>query len=139
LIILLISTRWFTEVYMDGKMIAQKRKERGMTQDELGKILGISGKAVSKWERGLSNPRDSHKKKLIDLLGLPVEQEPRLTGKPLSSLILAIFGEWARMFATGIMLAVSICCYLGTLSINSTVVSLGFSATLFCLATMLRK
>lgn len=124
---------------MDGKMIAEKRKERGMTQDELGKMLGISGKAVSKWERGLSNPCDSHKRKLVDLLGLPVEQEPKATEMPLSSLVSGISSEWGRIIATGIMLAVSVCCGLGTLSIRETVVSLGFSATLFCFATMLRK
>ena len=29
-------------------------KEKGLTQDALGAMLGISGKAVSKWERGVS-------------------------------------------------------------------------------------
>ena len=38
----------------------QKRKERGLTQAELGAMLGISGKAVSKWGRGLSKPCDEH-------------------------------------------------------------------------------
>ena len=37
---------------MDGKMIAEKRKEKGLTQDALGAMLDISGKAVSKWEHG---------------------------------------------------------------------------------------
>ena len=41
-------------------MISQKRKERGLTQAELGALLGISGKAVSKWERGLSKPCEEH-------------------------------------------------------------------------------
>ena len=41
-------------------MILRKRKERGLTQSELGAMLGISGKAVSKWERGLSKPCDEH-------------------------------------------------------------------------------
>ena len=31
-----------------GDLIVKKRKERGMTQAELGSMLGISGKAVSK-------------------------------------------------------------------------------------------
>ena len=52
--IILTQPTWFTEVYMDGKMIAEKRKEKGLTQDALGAMLGISGKAVSKWERGVS-------------------------------------------------------------------------------------
>ena len=40
---------------MDGRMIAEKRKELGLTQEALGTMLGISGKAVSKWERGISH------------------------------------------------------------------------------------
>lgn len=32
------------------------RAEKGISQKELAKILGISDKAVSKWENGLSNP-----------------------------------------------------------------------------------
>ena len=39
-----------------GKMIAERRKIMGYTQEELGEKLGVSGKAVSKWERGLSLP-----------------------------------------------------------------------------------
>lgn len=36
-----------------GKLIAQLRKEYNLTQDELGKKLGVTRNAVSKWERGL--------------------------------------------------------------------------------------
>ena len=50
--IILTQPTWLTEVYMDGKMIAEKRKEKGLTQDALGAMLDISGKAVSKWEHG---------------------------------------------------------------------------------------
>ncbi len=39
-----------------GRLIAQRRKDIGYTQDEFGEIIGVSGKAVSKWERGLSAP-----------------------------------------------------------------------------------
>lgn len=35
---------------MDGKTIVQKQKGIGLTQEELGNILGISSKAISKWE-----------------------------------------------------------------------------------------
>ena len=56
-----------------GDLIVEKRKERGLTQAELGSMLGISGKAVSKWERGLSKPCEEHWNRLVALLGLPVE------------------------------------------------------------------
>lgn len=39
-----------------GTLIAKRRNDLGYTQDELGEILGVTGKAVSKWERGLSSP-----------------------------------------------------------------------------------
>ena len=39
-----------------GIFIAQKRKEKGLTQKELAMRLNITDKAVSKWERGLGCP-----------------------------------------------------------------------------------
>ena len=39
-----------------GALIAAVRKERGLTQKELGRRLHVSDRAVSKWERGLNLP-----------------------------------------------------------------------------------
>ena len=39
-----------------GKFVASIRKEKGMTQKELGEKLNLTDKAISKWERGLSFP-----------------------------------------------------------------------------------
>ena len=38
-----------------GGFIAAKRQEKGLTQLELGERMGVTDKAVSKWER-----EDSH-------------------------------------------------------------------------------
>ena len=35
-----------------GKFIAQKRKEKNLTQEQLAEILGVSNKTVSEWECG---------------------------------------------------------------------------------------
>ena len=39
-----------------GEFIAEKRKKKNLTQAELAKKLGVTDKAVSKWERGLGCP-----------------------------------------------------------------------------------
>lgn len=39
-----------------GEFIALKRKEKGLTQKELAFKIGVTDKAVSKWERGLGCP-----------------------------------------------------------------------------------
>lgn len=39
-----------------GRVIANHRKEQKMTQEEVGKVLGVSIAAVSKWENGLAYP-----------------------------------------------------------------------------------
>lgn len=35
-----------------GRFIAEKRKEKGYTQEQLGNILGVSNKTISRWENG---------------------------------------------------------------------------------------
>lgn len=40
-----------------GKFIASCRKEQGMTQAVLAEMLGISDRAISKWETGVSQTK----------------------------------------------------------------------------------
>ena len=37
-----------------GEIITQKRKEKGITQEQLANFLNVSAPAVSKWESGVS-------------------------------------------------------------------------------------
>ena len=55
-----------------GAFIAEKRKEHGMTQKQLAQKLGITDRAVSKWETGKSLPDASLMLELCDLLGITV-------------------------------------------------------------------
>ncbi len=51
-----------------GKYIASRRKEKKLTQQQLGDKLFVTDKAVSKWERGLSLPDITILEKLADEL-----------------------------------------------------------------------
>ena len=55
-----------------GKFIAAKRKERGLTQMQLSEKLGITDRAVSKWETGRSLPDASIMLELCGLLNITV-------------------------------------------------------------------
>ena len=53
-----------------GRLIRALRLERGLTQRALAEKLNLSGKAVSKWERGLGCPDVSLLGELSQLLGV---------------------------------------------------------------------
>lgn len=55
-----------------GALIAAARKEKGLTQQELGKRLGVSDRAVSNWERGVRFPDIVLLEDLSAVLGLSV-------------------------------------------------------------------
>ena len=57
-----------------GKFIASCRKEQGMTQAALAEKLGISDRAVSKWETGKSLPDSGIMLELCDLLKINVNE-----------------------------------------------------------------
>lgn len=63
-----------------GTMISSLRKDKGMTQLELAEIMGVTDKAVSKWERDLSCPDINSIPKLAEILEISVED--LMQGKP---------------------------------------------------------
>ena len=57
-----------------GKFIASCRKEQGMTQAVLAEKLGISDRAISKWETGKSMPDSGIMLDLCELLKINVNE-----------------------------------------------------------------
>ena len=55
-------------------MISSLRKENGMTQLQLAEIMGVTDKAVSKWERDLSAPDVNSIPKLAETFGVTVDE-----------------------------------------------------------------
>lgn len=56
-----------------GTFIATLRKENNMTQVELAQKLQVTDKAVSKWERGASDPSTTNLMALAKLYGVAAE------------------------------------------------------------------
>ena len=63
---------------MDSKKIGEyiqiKRKEKGLTQSQLGDILGVTSKAVSKWETGVAIPDVSLFPEVTKVLNITIEE-----------------------------------------------------------------
>ena len=57
-----------------GKFIADCRKEKKLTQMQLAEKLGITDKAVSKWERGIALPDSSIMLDVCKILGISVNE-----------------------------------------------------------------
>lgn len=54
-----------------GKKIKEARLAKGMTQEDLGKILGVQKSAIAKYENGrIVNIKRSTLKKISDVLGI---------------------------------------------------------------------
>lgn len=58
--------------YVTGAMIKRLREERNITQQQLAEIMGVSDKAVSKWETGRGYPDISLVEPLAAALGVSV-------------------------------------------------------------------
>lgn len=57
-----------------GKFIAELRKNKNMTQEQLGERLGVSFKTISKWENGRGMPELSTLKPLSEELGVSINE-----------------------------------------------------------------
>lgn len=60
--------------YSFGNYIYELRKKENITQGELGKKLGVSSKAISKWENGCSKPQVEMLKKLAVIFNISLDE-----------------------------------------------------------------
>jgi Predicted transcriptional regulators len=71
-----------------GQKLQHLRKEKNWTQDELGKLIGIHGRSIGKYEAGMSNPSRETLQKLANIFEVPmeyflVEEENTLASLPI--------------------------------------------------------
>lgn len=57
-----------------GKFISELRKEKGLTQREIGDMLNITDNSVSKWERGINAPDIYYLQTLAELFQVTVPE-----------------------------------------------------------------
>lgn len=65
-----------------GINIRKEREARKLTQDELGKILGVSKQTVSSWEKGDKKPRVDKLNNLAELFNTSVDALLEKTSVP---------------------------------------------------------
>ena len=65
-----------------GRFISMVRKQKKLTQKQLAEKLGITDRAISKWENGKSMPDLSLLKPICDILGITINE--LLSGKYIS-------------------------------------------------------
>ena len=57
-----------------GERIQKYRKMKGLSQEELGKLLHISRQTISKQESNLSSPDIQNRKAMADVFGISLEE-----------------------------------------------------------------
>lgn len=110
-----------------GTMIVELRKQHGMTQLELAEKMGVTDKAVSKWERDLSCPDINSIPNLAEILGVSVEelmQVKKEAEAPVSK-VAEIMEIAPKAVAMAMGIAVTVLTILNALDVKSGMVMLG--------------
>ena len=126
-----------------GNMVAVLRKERGMTQLELAEKMGVTDKAVSKWERDLSFPDVSSIPKLAEILGVSVdelmqvkaESKDDASKKKIDGIIDVAF----KGVALAMGIAVVVLSIMKQLEIESAITMLGIGLTSLAISSLSKK
>ena len=124
-----------------GTMIAELRKQQGMTQLELAEKMGVTDKAVSKWERDLSCPDINSLPNLAEILGVTVDdlmQIKKQTDEPVSK-VAEILEIAPKAVAMAMGIAVTVLTILNELETKSAMVMLGIGLACAGLSLMSGK
>ena len=62
------------DIQKAGQFLASLRKERGLTQDELGQKVGVTNKTISRWETGTYLPPAESLEALSKVYGVTINE-----------------------------------------------------------------
>ena len=126
-----------------GMMIASKRKELGMTQMELAEKMGVTDKAVSKWERDLSCPDISSLPKLAEIFGMSVDELMQVKADTKENANDNKMSEIVNLALKGVALAMGIAVvvllFIGDIGTNEAVSMLGIGLACLSIAQFSKK
>ena len=126
-----------------GMMIASKRKELGMTQMELAEKMGVTDKAVSKWERDLSCPDISSLPKLAEIFGMSVDELMQVKADTKENANDNKVSEIVNLALKGVALAMGIAVvvlsFIGDVGTNEAVSMLGIGLACLSVAQFSKK
>ena len=112
-----------------GMMISSLRKEKGMTQLELAEKMGVTDKAVSKWERDLSFPDINSIPKLAEIFDVSVDDLMQVKTETKENMSKNKVDEIVDTALKGIGIAmgidVTVLSVLGELETNTAFIMLG--------------
>lgn len=118
-----------------GARIAALRKEKGMTQLELAQQMGVTDKAVSKWERDLSCPDINTIPRLAEVLGVSLEDLMQIYSPEKQEHEVSIhLSTIARAVALAMGVAVVVLLLLGELTVLNGMGMLGIGVACSALA-----
>ena len=124
-----------------GTIIAELRKQHGMTQLELAEKMGVTDKAVSKWERDLSCPDINSIPNLAEILGVSVEelmQVKKEAEAPVSK-VAEIMEIAPKAVAMAMGVAVTVLTILNALDAKSGMIMLGIGLACVGISLMSNK
>ena len=122
-------------------MISTLRKEKGMTQLELAEKMGVTDKAVSKWERDLSFPDINSIPKLAEVFGISVDELMQIKTETKENMsenkVDEIIDTVLKGIGIAMGIAVVVLSVLGELETNTAFIMLGIG--LACISISLLK
>ena len=112
-----------------GMMISTLRKEKGMTQLELAEQMGVTDKAVSKWERDLSFPDINSIPKLAEIFEVSVDELMQVNTETKENIgknkVTEIVDTALKGISIAMGIAVAVLSVLGELETKSAFIMLG--------------
>ena len=126
-----------------GNMVAVLRKEKGMTQLELADRMGVTDKAVSKWERDLSFPDVSSIPKLAEILEVSVDELMQVKAESKENSTKGKVDEIVDVAFIGVALAMGIAVVvlsiMKQIEMDSAITMLGIGLTSLAISSLSKK